>query len=135
MLPGRHEGERGQALVEFALSVIVLFAVLFAIIDFGRALYTYDLVTSAARAGTRYASVRGNTCPNTYAGCPSTNASIQTYVSGISGFPTSDVQVLGAGGSPNTTVTVTVSVPFTYLFHTYFPNVTLSSTSQVIILQ
>ena len=54
--------ERGSALVEFGLIAIVLFAFIFGIVDFGRALFAYHYVANTAREATRMASVRGNDC-------------------------------------------------------------------------
>ena len=49
--------ERGQALIEMSLVLILLLMLLFGITEFGR-LYYYNLtVSNAARAGARYASV------------------------------------------------------------------------------
>lgn len=53
--------EKGSVLVESAITVAVLFVILFGIIDFGRALYTYHFVANAAREATRWASVNGST--------------------------------------------------------------------------
>ena len=50
--------ERGAALVEFALVVPLLMAMLCVIIDFGLALYTLNNVTSAVREGARFGAVR-----------------------------------------------------------------------------
>ena len=54
--------ERGSALVEFGLIAIVLFTLIFGIVDFGRALFAYHYVANTAREATRMASVRGNDC-------------------------------------------------------------------------
>ena len=67
--PSHHE--RGSALVEFAIASTVALTLIFGIVDFGRGLYTYHLVSNAARAGSRYAIVRGSAC--TVAGCPATS--------------------------------------------------------------
>jgi Flp pilus assembly protein TadG len=53
----RPDAERGQALAEFAVVAPVSLLLIFGIIDFARALYTYEMVGQAARAGTRYAIV------------------------------------------------------------------------------
>ena len=45
------------------------------------AIYSYHYVSEAAREGSRYAMVRGNTYTT-----PATSASIQTYVQGL-GYP------------------------------------------------
>ena len=73
---GAHE--RGNTLAEFAVVLTTLMMLIFGIVDFGRAMYVYHLVGHAARAGARYAIVRGSAC--SAADCPATNASIQTYV-------------------------------------------------------
>ena len=55
----RHRGERGQALVEFALVGIVFFLLLYGTIDVGRAVWNYNTLAQATREGTRYAIVHG----------------------------------------------------------------------------
>jgi Flp pilus assembly protein TadG len=62
--------ERGTALVEFALIAPLLFLLLFAILDFGRALDYYNQVTQLAGQGARAAAVNRN--PD---GTPITSAS------------------------------------------------------------
>jgi hypothetical protein len=49
--------ERGQALVEFALSVFVLAMLLLGVVDFGMALYTYIVVIDATDEAAAYASL------------------------------------------------------------------------------
>jgi Flp pilus assembly protein TadG len=53
----RSDAERGQALAEFAIVAPIALLLIFGIIDFARALYTYEMVGQAARVGTRYAIV------------------------------------------------------------------------------
>ena len=53
--------ERGQTLVEFALILPVMLLMLFALVDFGRAFYTWLLVTNAAREGARVAATQQGT--------------------------------------------------------------------------
>ncbi len=50
-------GERGAALVEFAISASVFFTLMFAVIEFGRALWVHNALADAARRGARYAVV------------------------------------------------------------------------------
>lgn len=52
-------GNRGQSVVEFALVLPLLLAILFGITEFGRAWMTANLLTSAAREGCRLAVVTG----------------------------------------------------------------------------
>jgi Flp pilus assembly protein TadG len=48
-------GEQGASLLEFAIAATVFLTVLFAIVEFGRALYVHNALTDAARRGARYA--------------------------------------------------------------------------------
>ena len=49
--------ERGQSILEFALTFPVLLMMLLAIVDFGRAIDALIIVTNATREGARHASV------------------------------------------------------------------------------
>jgi Flp pilus assembly protein TadG len=51
----RGAGERGAALVEFALALPLLLVVIAGIVDFGFAFQRYEVVTNAAREGARMA--------------------------------------------------------------------------------
>ncbi len=46
-------GTRGQSLVEFALILPIFLVVMFMITEFGRALFQYNILVSATRAGAR----------------------------------------------------------------------------------
>jgi len=141
--PNHHE--RGQLLIEFGFSIAIVFLAMFGVMDFGRALYAYDLVTSAARTGTRYAIVHGDAC--SLASCPATAASIQTYVQstlvGIDAPATVSVATVWSTGTgcvdatfkgPQCTVKVTVSYSFPFLL-LIKPNLTIKSSSQMVIVQ
>ncbi len=69
-----HQGERSQALIEFALVSPVLLLLLFGIIDIGRAIFYYDTINHAAREGARVAVRASNQLP--------TNADVLAAVSG-----------------------------------------------------
>jgi len=47
--------ERGTSLLEFAIAATVFLTVLFAIVEFGRALWVHNALSDAARRGARYA--------------------------------------------------------------------------------
>jgi Flp pilus assembly protein TadG len=49
--------DRGQSLVEFALTLPMLLVVMFMITEFGRALYQYNVLVQATREGARVAVV------------------------------------------------------------------------------
>jgi len=73
-------GQRSQALIEFALISPVLLLLLFGIIDIGRAIFYYDTLSHAAREGARTAVIAANTQP--------TNASVlATVTSQLVGAP------------------------------------------------
>ncbi|MBX5444720.1 TadE family protein [Sphaerobacter sp.] len=55
----RRQHSAGQGMVEFAISSLLFFTLIFGVIEMGWLLFTYHQVTSAAREGTRYASVHG----------------------------------------------------------------------------
>ena len=50
-----NKNERGSTLVEFAISVTVFVTVMFAVLEFGRALWVHNALSDAARRGARYA--------------------------------------------------------------------------------
>ena len=47
--------ERGTTLVEFAIALTVFLTAMFAVMEFGRALWVHNALTDAARRGARYA--------------------------------------------------------------------------------
>jgi len=144
----RHS-ERGTTLLEFALVAIVLFMLIFGIIDFSRALFAYHFVANAAREGTRYASVRGTSCsspPMTDCGAANIQTYLRTEATGI-GMDPSQLTVptplyAGSntcptvGNSPGCTVQVTVTYKFSFLFPLLpVSPVTMSSTASAVITQ
>jgi Flp pilus assembly protein TadG len=48
-------GERGAALLEFAIAGVVFMTAVFAVLEFGRLLWVHNALTDAARRGARYA--------------------------------------------------------------------------------
>ena len=155
--PGKSR-ERGGALVEYAFAVVMSLVLLFGIVDFGRALYSYHFISNAAREGTRYASVRGYTCSVSATPCPATTADIKTFVADTvpQGIVSGSVTVKPTWSNPNSlpicnsgatqnypgcAVRVEVDYNFNLLFPYNFPpffqfpasTITMSSTSQMII--
>ena len=49
------DNERGSTLVEFAIGVTVFVTAMFAVLEFGRALWVHNALADAARRGARYA--------------------------------------------------------------------------------
>ena len=126
---------RGAAVVEFAFVAPILFAVVLGIMEFGRGMMVAEMLTTAARAGCRAASLSG-----------SSNSSATTVMNsnltGISGS-TPTFQVNGATKDVSTansgdTITVSISVPYNSvswlptksLF--YLKGMTLSGTASMV---
>jgi len=109
------ETEAGQSLVEFTMILPLFLVLLFGMVDFGRAFYTWLLVTNAAREGARIAAVQSDG--------PTIDARI--YNSFCSSYPSdcsldpadlsiTKTNVLGARGSE-------VEVDLSYDFHFVTP--------------
>jgi Flp pilus assembly protein TadG len=151
-------GVEGSALVELALSSVILFAMLAGITQISTAFYAYHVTADAARKATRWAIVRGSTsCTNTpnLSDCNATAAQIQSFVAGLGylNIGTSNVTVnwLAASATQPTTWSTCTSAPcnipgnvaqvvVTYPLSLNIPFVpkqtfSVSSTSQMVIAQ
>lgn len=51
------QDEKGSTLVEYAIGASVFVMAMFAVLEFGRALWTHNALTDAARQGARYAAL------------------------------------------------------------------------------
>ena len=51
--------EKGQALVEFALTLTLFLVLIFGVFEVGRFMFYYSAITTAAREGARYGSAAG----------------------------------------------------------------------------
>jgi Flp pilus assembly protein TadG len=160
---GLRRDESGSALVEFAFSAVLLMTMLFGIIEFGFALYTYQFVNEVAREMSRYAIVRGSQCtamPN--CGYTDATSTAQAYARAAYNYPGMDMTKLTvtntwyspvknsdgtiktwsacAGGTgcnkPGYMVQVNVSYPF-ILNIPFVPstNMSVSSSSSMVISQ
>jgi Flp pilus assembly protein TadG len=135
------DGERGSALVEMAVVMAVLLMIMFGIIDFGRAFYTYSFVANAAREGARWAIVRGSKCTQ-LDHCPAASGTsdIQPYVQSLSEGATNPSKIsatlafTGCGNAPGCVAEVTVQYPFKFMLP-FLPSagMTMSSTSEMVI--
>ena len=86
-------GQRGATLVEFAIAATVFITAMFAVIDFGRALWTHNALADAARRAARYAVNQPASSP---AGAKTSGTNIGPSISAIR-----NVAIYGnpAGGS------------------------------------
>jgi Flp pilus assembly protein TadG len=152
--------QRGAVTLEFTLGLLViLFPLMFGVVDFSRAAYAYHWVSNAARDATRWASVRGQNCILLSGGCPAVASDVQTFVQGLSvpGLNSANITATttwsGKGGDGNDctnggvltskssgcVVQIKVKYQFTFSFP-YLSSVTgktlnLQSTSQMVISQ
>lgn len=78
--------QRGGSMVEYALIFTLFISIIMGMLGFGQALYAYHFVSHAAREGSRYAAVRGNTCTSD-GSCATSNSA-----TGITG-PTDNADV------------------------------------------
>lgn len=150
MTARRAHGQRGQTIVEFALAASVALLLLFAIIEFGRALYAYNLVAGAARVGTRFAithaTIAPHDCSNPTIGVTPCDQDIATYVnSKITGLDTSQTLTTTVNWEPPSAtcasiassgcyVRVNVAYRFTFVALP-LPSQMMSSQSQMVISQ
>jgi Flp pilus assembly protein TadG len=87
-------GERGETLIEFAFASVIFFMMIFGALEFGIAVWNYNLVSDLAQEGARYAAVHGQN-----SGSPKTESDVATYVaSRASGLPITTTTPLGPPG-------------------------------------
>lgn len=131
-------GQTGQSAVEFTLIFLLFFMLFFGIIEGGRLIFDYGIVSQAAREGVRYASVRGSTCklPGG-SSCTASEAEIKNYVVGkaIRLLTTANIAVNWPGPpAPGKIVSIQTTYPFKPLLW-FIPSVTLRSKSQMVIIR
>jgi Flp pilus assembly protein TadG len=148
LLPAR-ASERGSTTLESAVMISVLLVMLFGVIGFGNALYTYHFVSNTAREATRWASVRGHSCTG---GCEASSGDVNTYVQSLSTgigldptkVTTTTTWVAPPGNlaictsppnSPGCVVQVQVQYSFQFLFPLLPSGFAMQSTSQMVISQ
>jgi len=135
--------QRGQSLVETAISLSVLMTLVFVFIEICLAFYSFGVISEEAREGSRYASLHGSTCVTASSvSCTATATALNTYVSKL-GYP----NLAGGTMTVNTTFPngnqapgSQVKVAITYVFPITLALVpknalTLNASSTVTILQ
>jgi Flp pilus assembly protein TadG len=125
---------RGAMTLEFTLSFLLFFTVVYGIMEFGRIVASYNILAGAAREGARYAIVHGSA-----SGSAATASDIQTVVRHWAiGLDQSSVNVTTTwtpGNTPGSVVRVQAQynvTPFTSLIT---QSITLQSNSQLVISQ
>ena len=107
---------RGATVLEMAIVSPLVLTLLIGTVDVGIAVYRYNAIAEAARAGTRYAAVHGSSA-STQVGPSANNTDVENIVrSRAPGFIASDLTVTSSwpdgGNGPGDHVTV--SVNYTY---------------------
>lgn len=105
-LRGRRGGECGESLVEFAFASVLFLSMVLGAIEFGIAVWNYNLVSDLAQEGARFAAVRGQTSGTACSGmalpCSASNGDVQAFVqSRAAGL---SVTVTTPSGAPGTIV-------------------------------
>ena len=152
----RQEG--GSALVEFAASAILLFTLIFGVVECSRAVYTYHFVANVAEEAARYAIVRGASWSSPCAsysstGCIASSSNVASFVQSQlpAGILKSNLSVSTTWPGINATGTTCSSSPanssgcvvlikVTYTFAFVSPllpqrNLSLNSTSEMTVVQ
>ncbi len=100
----RKNGEKGQALAEFALLIPIFLILLFAIVDFGMGFHSWITVTNSAREGARLGAVSA------------TMEKIEERVRLTANLPKQDINmtvtVTNAQGQPGDSVVVQVDYDY-----------------------
>ena len=126
-------GQRGSAIAEFTLVSLLFFSLVFGLVEFGRALFAYSTIASAAREGVRYATVHGSESKH-----PATADDISAYVrTKAVGLHNVVVAVMWLPtNAPGSTVRVQVRYTFTTLLPRLlaFKTIPMSSTSFMVIV-
>ena len=73
-------GERGQAVIELALTLPLLLLVVLGIFDFGLMLQRYEVVTNAAREGARTAILPSFCSAAPFTACPNAKTRVENYL-------------------------------------------------------
>jgi hypothetical protein len=128
--------ERGQALVEFSLAILIFLALIMAVVDLGRAIYTMNGTAQAAREIARVTSV--HPCPSGLLACATIGSSTQaadviatqqglvpgltfgtttaaTLAAGITCVDAADTQIADISCRADDFIKVQVRAPFTPL--------------------
>ncbi len=143
---------RGQATVEFALSIVLVMVFILGIIELLMLIYAYNVLADSAKEGLRFAIVHGtgNTNCNgpgpapTGVTCDATAAGVVTAVTTYAQFSfhdtskmavTADYNPGGNNGTnacstPSCLVRVTVSYPYQPFFGLGWPSVTVNAAAE-----
>lgn len=154
-------GDCGSALVEFTAFAILLFTLMFGILECSRAVYVYHFLGNAAQEAARYAMVRGaswsaNCASVTSSNCVASSSNVTSFVQSITsagitksglgvsttwpGTDATGASCLASSSTPAYTAGCVVAVTVTYSFSFVSPllpkkALVLTSTAEQTIVQ
>lgn len=137
------QGDDGYALIELALTLPILFALLFCFMEMCLMFYSCSLISVLARQGTRYAMMHSSTCeyPNGNS-CAATAADVNSLVStyNLPNLAQGTITPSTSYSGNSNVVGATVTVKIKYVFPISMPfvlrdSVTFTSASVMPILQ
>lgn len=118
----KQKSQRGLAMVEFSISMLVVLFLMMVAVELGRLLFSYTILTQQVRAGARYASINALS-PALVLEVASVRAETQQVVvtgqtqggaAVLNGLTTSDVTVNGVFPAGASKPHVIVSASYTY---------------------
>ncbi|MBZ5557614.1 MAG: pilus assembly protein [Acidobacteriia bacterium] len=111
----RLAGERGNALIETALTLPLVLLVSVSIFEFGRAFQTWEVLTNAAREGARVAVLPGTTAADVQNRVAAYLASGQLDNAANATVVVDQNAAVSIGAATTAASLVTVNYPFTFI--------------------
>jgi Flp pilus assembly protein TadG len=131
----RRKNQKGAAMLEFALSFLLFFTVMYAIMEFGRFVYSYTILAGATREAARYAIVHGVS-----SGSPATQNDVRSallrHAIGLNASALTVATTWNPGNTPGARVRIDatyVMTPFSGLI--FRSPLTIGSRSEMVISQ
>ena len=126
LLSRKKNSQRGAALVEFALSILVTVFVIFWLFEMVMVVYTYSVLSDAAKEGVRYAIVRGSDVAAAQQCSPTSTTGVVSAVTDYAKMSLHDVSAItvtpnfvdGDNVAPHL---VQVIVTYTYVPYIHLP--------------
>ena len=127
--------ERGAGLLEFGLSLVLMITLLYGIMEFGRFVYSYNILAGATREATRYAMVHGSKS-GTAATPADITAQVRRWSVGLDSSALTVTTNWNPSNAPGSTVLVRTSYRLTPVATLLLKQpITIGSQSQLVISQ
>lgn len=123
--------QAGVAAIEFGLGAVMFFGLSVGMIDVGMYMFNLNSIENAAKEGSRYAAIHSPGSVN-----PKTNADMETYIKdNAAGVDVSAMTVDitwqdPVTFAPGTSVTITVTQPFSHFYEGIFDTTGFDLTAQ-----